>query len=96
MEILLKYLLMNLGHFSNQILICWGTDDREGSLVLTITLSITYTTAYCLITTPKTCRTTASGSVGFVNGIYNKELSQFTVYQRDTDSKGFDYITIGY
>lgn len=77
-------------------MICWGTDDRAGSFAATIILPVAYTTAYCLVTTPKTNKVTSDGSVGYVNGIYNKDLSQFTVYQRDTDSKGFDYITIGY
>ena len=74
--------------------ICWGSSDISGSNSnLQINLPISYNYIY-MSTNMLRCGTRKQ--TGYVNAIINKSLSSFSVYQRDSGTSGFDWITLGY
>ena len=83
-----------LSGINNSLKICWGNSNISGSNSnLQINLPISYGYKY-MVTNMIRCGT--SKHSGYVNGIISKSLSSFSVYQRDSGTIGFDWISIGY
>lgn len=87
-------LIVFVSGINNSLKICWGSSNISGSNSnLQIKLPISYGYNY-VVTNMLRCGT--SKQTGWVNGIISKSLSSFAVYQRDSGTIGFDWISIGY
>ena len=82
-----------LSDINNGIIFQYGTDNISGSYsTRTINFPISFTIYYSIGSMLK-CGT--ARDTGWCNGIIEKRLSSFDMYQRDSGTSGFDYIVIG-